>query len=109
VESGQQSKWGYLVIWEFLVKPGMEARFEQVYGVSGDWECLFGQDENYLGTELKCEQESPPRYLTLDFWTSEEAYERFREKHLIEYEAIDQQCESLTESERKLGTFVRAV
>jgi heme-degrading monooxygenase HmoA len=107
--SGQQSHWGYLVMWEFLVKPGMEARFEQVYGASGDWARLFRQDDNYLGTELNREHEGSRRYLTLDFWKSEAAYERFREKHLAEYQAIDRQCEDLTESESKLGTFVRTL
>ncbi len=106
--SGEQSQWGYLVMWEFMVKPGMEARFEQVYGSAGDWARLFRQDKNYLGTELNRECEGSRRYITLDFWTSEQAYEKFRAQHLGEYQAIDQQCESLTESECQLATLVRA-
>jgi hypothetical protein len=107
VATGQQRKWGYLVMWEFEVKPGMEARFEEIYGPSGDWERLFGQDENYLKTELNRAQGPLPRYITLDFWTSEEAYENFRERHHFEYEAIDRQCDQLRASERKLAAFVR--
>ncbi|MGA9040303.1 MAG: antibiotic biosynthesis monooxygenase [Terriglobales bacterium] len=107
--SGQPDRWGYLVMWEFVVKPGMEARFEQIYGASGDWARLFRHDENYLGTELNCEHPGSRRYLTLDFWASEEAYEGFQKKHLAEYQAIDQSCEALTESECKLATFTRAV
>lgn len=106
---GQQSQWGYLVMWKFVVKRGMEARFEQVYGASGDWARLFQQDEDFLGTELNCDHEGSRRYITLDFWASEEAYQGFREKHLAEYQAIDQQCEQLTESECKLATFARVV
>jgi hypothetical protein len=96
-----------MVMWEFEVKPGMEARFEEVYGPSGDWARLFGQDENYLGTELNRAQGPLPHYITLDFWLSEEAYGNFREQHRVEYEAIDRQCEQLRASERKLAVFVR--
>ncbi len=106
---GQESRWGYMVMWEFVAKPGMEARFEQIYGPSGDWARLFQRNENYLGTELKHEEANSRRYATRDFWTSEEAYERFREKHRIEYQAIDQQCEQVRESERKLAEFTRVV
>ena len=109
VAGGQQGGWGYMVMWEFIVKPGMEARFEQAYGASGDWVRLFQTDENYRGTELNPAREGSRRYLTLDYWVSEEAYERFRQKHLAAYEAIDQRCEEMTESERRLGTFVRTV
>jgi hypothetical protein len=107
--SGQRRRWGYMVMWEFVVKPGMEARFEQVYGASGEWARLFQQDKNNLGTELNRGQGVSPRYTTLDFWLSEEAYERFRTEHLVEYQEIDRRCEQLTESERKLATFVWAV
>ena len=96
-------------MWEFVAKSGMEARFEQAYGPSGDWARLFQQEAAYLGTELNHEHEGSRRYITLDFWTFEEAYEGFRKKHLVEYQAIDQRCEELTESESKLGTFVRVV
>jgi hypothetical protein len=105
----QQSRWGYLVMWEFVVKSGTEARFEEVYGPSGDWARLFRQDENYLGTELNRGQGASVRYITLDFWVSEKAYEQFREKRRDEYQAIDQKCEELTESERELAKFVRTV
>jgi len=44
-------------------------------------------------------------YLTLDYWTSQEAYEAFRERHLAEYKAIDARCETMTESEREIGRY----
>jgi hypothetical protein len=96
-----------MVMWEFEVEPGMEARFEEVYGPSGNWAQLFEQDENYLGTELNRAQGPSPRYIILDFWVSEESYANFREQHRVEYEAIDRQCDQLRASERKLADFVR--
>ncbi|HEX4425420.1 MAG TPA: hypothetical protein VH079_08465 [Terriglobales bacterium] len=109
MDSQQQNRWGYLVVWEFVVKPGMEAGFEEVYGPSGDWVRLFRKDENYLGTELNRGQGDLFRYVTLDFWVSEKAYREFRKKHRDEYQVIDQKCEQLTESERELAKFIRTV
>jgi hypothetical protein len=44
-------------------------------------------------------------YLTLDFWESQSAYERFRAERSADYARIDAQCESLTEFEREVGQF----
>jgi hypothetical protein len=96
--------WGYTIIWEFGVRPGMARRFEKMYGAKGDWARLFSQDESYAGTELI---RSGRTYLTLDFWTSQEAYNEFRKEHRVEYSALDGKCEAFTESEREIGRFVR--
>jgi hypothetical protein len=109
VVTGDQIRWGYVVIWEFVVSPGREARFERVYGPSGDWVRLFQQDPNHLRTELIRVPGTSRRYLTLDFWKSQSAYDRFRQKHLAEYRAIDRKCGEMTERERKLATLVRTV
>jgi heme-degrading monooxygenase HmoA len=97
--------WGYLIVWEFRVKAGPQTQFEQVYGHDGTWAQFFRRSEGYLGTELVQDLKDSARYLTLDFWTSQSAYERFREQHLPEYQAIDRQCEAMTEGEVELGRF----
>jgi heme-degrading monooxygenase HmoA len=51
--------------------------------------------------------DDPGRYLTLDFWTSKEAYKEFRAKHAVEYAAIDRECEALTADESMVGEFSR--
>ena len=100
-------RWGFLVIWEFRVRRGMKKRFEKEYGPWGDWARLFRQDKQYLGTQLIQGFNSRSTYLTLDFWTSRLAYERFRRRHAAEYKVIDARCEGLTESERQIGAYVR--
>ena len=102
-----QSDWKYLLIWEFLVRPGMESQFEAIYGSTGDWAELFRSDPAYIGTTLVRDPEREGRYVTLDFWASAEAYHLFRKKFAEEYKAIDERCEDLTESERELGAFAR--
>jgi heme-degrading monooxygenase HmoA len=101
-------KWGYVVIWEFRVRPGMEKRFEEIYGPEGDWARLFRQDKEFMGTELIRNLKGRESYLTLDFWTSEKGYKSFRARHASEYEVMDASCEALTESEREVGSYARA-
>ncbi|MGH2568150.1 MAG: antibiotic biosynthesis monooxygenase family protein [Bacteroidota bacterium] len=95
----------YVVIWEFLAKTGLEAEFERAYGPEGVWVSLFRTDEGYLGTELLHSLDGI--YLTVDRWSSREAYENFKDRNRSEYDAIDRRCAHLTERERELGTFFR--
>lgn len=97
--------WQYLVIWEFHARRGMEAAFENAYGPQGAWSRLFGSGEGYLRTELVRDLETTGRYLTMDFWSSKQAYEQFRLANADQYRAIDEECEELTASESKLGEF----
>src|SRR5215472_3020837 len=76
-----QADWGYVVIWEFRVQPGMEADFERAYGSEGRWAQLFRTGDGFSGTELHRDVSVPGRYVTLDFWSSGEAYQRFRQRN----------------------------
>ena len=100
-------EWRYLIIWEFRVRSGMEARFEKAYGPRGDWVRFFAQGEGCGRTELNHDLKDSRRYVTLDFWVSQDAYENFREQHASEYGALDQRFEELTESELEIGKFER--
>jgi heme-degrading monooxygenase HmoA len=106
VTCNKQDTWSFLVIWEFVVRPGEEQRFEQIYGAEGDWAQLFRQGHGYCGTKLSRDLDVPRRYVTLDFWGSQTDYETFKVQHAAEYKAIDQKCEALTEEEREIGKFV---
>ncbi|MBZ5702848.1 MAG: antibiotic biosynthesis monooxygenase [Acidobacteriia bacterium] len=95
----------FVILWEFEVKPGLEARFESVYGPEGGWARLFALSPAYLGTRLLRECQRPGVYLTLDQWSSREAYDGFRRGHAAEYAALDAAGEELTLRERHLGSF----
>jgi heme-degrading monooxygenase HmoA len=96
-----------VVIWEFRVAPGKRREFESVYGPLGEWARFFGRTRNngYVETQLIRDAAIPTRYLTLDFWTSPQAYDRFKKENQAEYQAIDQRCESLTKRESEVGRF----
>ena len=98
----------YLIIWEFRVKEGHEAEFEQIYGPTGEWVQLFKRGEGYLGTELLRDVGQPRCYLTLDRWRSQEVYEAFQKRWAEAYKELDRQCEGLTEQENLVGEMVVA-
>ncbi len=100
-------EWRYLIIWEFRVRAGMEARFEEVYGPQGVWARFFARDEGFVKTELSHDLQVSQRYVTLDFWISREAYENFRQQQASQYGALDQEFEKMTEKELEIGKFER--
>lgn len=101
-----QGDWSYVAIWEFRVRPGSEAEFERVYGDAGVWAEFFRGGAGFVKTEL-IHDTVARRYLTLDFWASQKEYDEFRQMNAERYQAIDAQCEVMTESEVEIGRFSR--
>lgn len=97
----------FVALWEFEVKPGSEKRFETVYGPKGKWATLFRSDANYQETRLLHDPARPAIYLTLDFWTSQQAHEKFMASHAAAYEELDAVGKELTLRERKIGWYER--
>ena len=95
----------YVIIWKFQPKRGFEKEFEEAYNAKGAWAQFFKNDKGYIRTELLHDNNDHDRYLTIDYWTSQEAYEAFRKQHADEYKAIDLKCESLTAHEAHVGSF----
>ena len=95
----------FVALWEFEVKPGSEIEFRLAYGPAGPWIRLFRRDSSYLETRLLQDPFRAQFYVTLDFWTSHDAYQAFQALHQGEYQQIDALCETLTLTERKLGEF----
>jgi heme-degrading monooxygenase HmoA len=95
----------YIILWEYIVKPGQETEFEKIYGSSGDWAQLFRQADGYLGTDLIRDIETHRRYITIDRWISSAAFNSFQKNYHAEYKAIDARCEDLTEHEAQLGAW----
>jgi len=93
----------HVLLWSFRCRAGREPAFESAYGPAGDWARLFGTDPAFLGTELM--RGSDGTYLTIDRWTSAEAHAAFRERHRDAYDALDRQCEPLTENETPLAAL----
>lgn len=95
----------YVIVWEFRIKPEVEDEFMEQYGPEGIWARLFKQSQGYLKTELLRDVTDNRRFLTLDYWKSEEEFSRFHKQHSAEYERLDKKLQGLTEDERRLGAF----
>jgi heme-degrading monooxygenase HmoA len=95
----------FVALWEFEVKPRCEERFEKLHGPAGDWAKLFQTDTNYQETRLLHDPARPTIYVTLDFWTSREAYKQFMDSHAAKYKKLDPAGEKLTLRERKIGWY----
>jgi len=95
----------YVIVWEFRVRKDREAEFVAKYGPEGAWARFFRGSAGYIRTELVRDVASDFRFLTLDYWKTEEEFNRFKQQHLAEYERLDQELEGLTETEARLGAF----
>ena len=79
--------------------------FEAAYGPGGAWAKLFGLSPDYAGTELLRDTYVPGNYLTIDRWTSEEAFRAFRKEHDSAYETLDRASDDLTGRETRIGAY----
>jgi heme-degrading monooxygenase HmoA len=96
----------FVILWQFDIAEEKLPSFEAAYSPQGTWATLFAQSPEYLGTELLKDAYVPGRYLTIDRWSSEEAFRAFRAQHDSDYEALDRACDSLTASESRIGAFL---
>jgi heme-degrading monooxygenase HmoA len=94
-----------VIVWEFRIKPEKESEFTEQYGPDGSWARFFRNGSGYIRTELVRDVAESERFLTLDYWQSEEDFKRFCEQHLVEYERLDKRFEGLTEKETRLSAF----
>ena len=95
----------YCYLWEFIVRPEREGEFSQLYGPSGAWVELFRTAPGYLDTRLLRDRARPHRFVTVDRWSSEEAFRRFRRDRAVDFDVVDARGESLTVVQRELGEF----
>jgi len=95
----------YVIVWEFRVRQASEAEFVQKYGPEGAWARFFRGSAGYIRTELVRDVAVDLRFLTLDYWQTEEEFSRFQQQNLAEYKRLDKELEGLTESETRLGAF----
>jgi hypothetical protein len=95
----------YVIVWEFRIKPEAEVEFVRQYGPDGSWARFFRGTNQYIRTKLLRDAADHLRFFTLDYWQTEEAFVRFREENLAEYERLDKEFEGWTEQETRLGVF----
>lgn len=95
----------YVYIWVYEVAPEGIQDFLELYGRDGPWVELFSKSPEYLGTELLSDRDQPGRFVTIDRWVSQEAFEAFRLNFADELAGLDDMGEQLTTGESPLGEF----
>jgi heme-degrading monooxygenase HmoA len=95
----------FVVVWQFEVVEEQISAFEAAYGPGGTWAQLFRNSPDYKGTELLRDAFDSGKYLTIDRWTSEQAFRAFRKQHDAEYETLDRACDALTSRETRIGAY----
>lgn len=95
----------YVIVWEFRIRREVEVEFVEKYGPEGDWAGFFRSSNGYIRTELVRDVTDHLRFLTLDYWQTEEEFSEFRKQNLAGYERLDRELENLTEQETRLGAF----
>jgi heme-degrading monooxygenase HmoA len=98
----------HVILWEFEVDAEKAGDFIAAYGPNGAWTQLFRQAAGYLATELLCSADEPTRYITIDRWNNSEDFFRFQRDFADRYKTLDAELQSLTVSERKIGSFTSA-
>ena len=91
--------------WSYEVLPDHQAAFVAAYGPDGAWTRLFRLADGYLDTRLYRDHRAPDRFVTIDRWSSADAFDVFRKAHAAEFEALDRECARWTRSETELGRF----
>jgi len=95
----------YCYAWSFVVRPECLQEFQAAYGPDGDWARLFRSDPEYIRTCLLADRENPARFVTIDFWSSYDAWRSFRERFAGQFEALDRIFEQFTMKEVQIGSF----
>jgi heme-degrading monooxygenase HmoA len=96
----------FAALFLYEVEPTSVEAFEAAYGSDGTWARFFAAGDGYAGTELW--RAPAGRYVVIDRWRSEAAYEAFLSAHADEYRRRNAAAGRLYLSERVLGRFERA-
>jgi heme-degrading monooxygenase HmoA len=93
------------IVWQFNVKNGREAEFEQLYGADGEWTTMNRHTRSYLGSSFLRDQSQASRYLVIEYWSEmlvAEQHKAYRPGALAEFEA---RRTELVESTEPMGVF----
>jgi heme-degrading monooxygenase HmoA len=97
----------FIRIWLYEVKPEYFKEFENAYCENGDWAKLFRNSKGYVKTELLIDSHNRNRFITIDYWDSENSFRILKDNFHNEYEALDKKCDNLTVLEEELGDFIQ--
>jgi heme-degrading monooxygenase HmoA len=93
------------IMWQFTVKDGHEAEFEQLYGSEGEWTMLNRRTRSYLGTSFLRDQSQSSRYIVVEYWSEMLVYEEHRASRKSALDKLEEHRDTLVQSVEPLGVF----
>jgi hypothetical protein len=93
------------IMWQFEVKDGREAEFEEIYGVEGEWTALNRPTRSYLGSSFLRDQNRTSRYIVIEYWSEMVVYEQHRADRSERFAALDARSRALVDSVEPMGVF----
>jgi heme-degrading monooxygenase HmoA len=99
----------YEILWMYEVSTDMRARFEQVYGPSGEWARLFAQADGFVEVVLARADDATNTYVTIDRWRDRQAYEDFQRRFAQSYQELNASLSELSTNQVRIGSFSRVI
>ncbi len=91
--------------WEFEVKKGQEAHFEEHFGADGPWQALARRSRSFLGSSFLRDAAQPTRYMLIEYWSEMLVYEKHQANFSDEVHALEAQRDALVEKMTPTGIF----
>ena len=93
------------IAWQFEVKKGREAEFEELYGADGEWTAMNRQTRSYLGSSFLRDQNRASRYIVLEYWSEMLVYEQHRTYKSTAITSLEQRSAALVDTVEPMGIF----
>jgi quinol monooxygenase YgiN len=93
------------IMWQFDVKDGCQAEFEQFYGASGEWTAANRHSRSYLGSSFLRDQNRESRYIVIEYWSEMLVYEQHRQYRSDAISTLEERRTALVTSVEPLGIF----
>ncbi len=93
------------IAWQFEVKKGREAEFEELYGVEGEWTAMNRHTRSYLGSSFLHDQNRTSRYLVIEYWSEMLVYEQHRDYRSAAIASLEERSAALVDRVEPMGIF----
>jgi len=93
------------IVWQFEIRPGREAEFEELYGADGEWNAGNRHSRSYLGTSFLRDQNRRTRYLVIEYWSEMLVYEQHKAYRSDHAASLVARRDSLVSAVEPLGIF----
>jgi heme-degrading monooxygenase HmoA len=93
------------IAWQFGVRNGRETEFEQMFGADGEWAVMNRHSRSFLGMSFLRDQNTPARYIVLEYWSEMIIYEQHRTYRSDAIASLEARRAELVETFEPLGIF----